>query len=138
MAKPKPIIHMVVPGRRALGEGWRKVTVYPRPDGSLRVENEATETPAVERPILVPAFGEMSIEQADYIIGWLQKENEYRKVHGLQPPKPDAATVNQIWQDYCEWKQRAWRGQTTIGRGGMAQRESVDELQRHHSTRGKQ
>ena len=119
----KPLVKMVVPGRRALGEDWREITISHDGDDYV-LDNEAADMPVTQRPIVVPMLGQMSVEQADYIIGWVRKENEYRKSRGLGPAKPDAKTINQMWLDYQEAKLKAFKGQSSFGPGGSTQRES--------------
>src|SRR3990167_286767 len=115
---------MIVPGRRTMGEDWSKVTVRPDPDtGKYLVEREATPAPADNTPIFVPGLGNISADMADFI---LESQREEAKDRAKQPKQSEAevkAEMNQLWQAYCEQKLRWFRGQTTIGPGGMQQRE---------------
>jgi hypothetical protein len=125
--KPKPLLTMITPGRRAYGEEWSKVTVTPNPDtGGYDVEREDTPAPAGNTPIIVPALGEMSIEMADYLLEYKRKDQEYRVSQGL----PIRTTwtheeINNIWHDWCEFKAKTLAGKTQSGPGGWAQRERV-------------
>jgi len=121
--KKIPLMHMVVPGRRALGENWRKVTISHDGDDYV-LDNEEAETPHLGKPIMVPCAGEVSIEEAEYIVGWVNEENKHRKEKGLGPTMPDAKTINQMWLDYMEAKVKAFKGISTFGPGGNVQRES--------------
>lgn len=121
---PKPVMHMIVRGRRALGEEWRKVTIAHDDDRVFVSENEATEKPVDDNPIFVPAMGNVSIEMADYILEYQRKEAEVRAKRGLPDWLPTEAEINRMWQDYAEQRLRLFRGQTTIGPGGMSQREA--------------
>ena len=119
-----PIMSMIVPGRRAMGEDWSKVTIRPDPDtGKYLVEREDTPAPADRTPIFVPGLGNVSVEMADFI---LQSQVELAKDRAKQPKRSEAeakAEVNRLWQEYCEQKTRWFRGRTTVGPGGMHQRE---------------
>ncbi len=116
-----PLVHMVVPGRRALGEGWRTVTISHDGDGYV-TDNEPAATPELGKPIIVPMMGKVSIEEAEYIIGWMNEENKSRKKRGIGPALPDAKTLNRMWHDYIEAKLRAFKGESTFGFGGAVQR----------------
>lgn len=118
--KLNPIATMITPGRRALGEKWRKVTISPDPDtGKYIIDNEPTEAPAHNRPIIIPGMGNVSIEMADFML-------EYMRDKAKKPLPPDTTyekRLNEAWFDYMEEKMRAFKGQTTIG-SKLYQRES--------------
>lgn len=126
--KRKPVMSMITPGRRALGENWSKVTVFANPDtGAYDVEREDTPAPADNTAILVPMMGEMSLEMADYILEYKRKDQEYRVRHG----NPIRTTwtfqeINQLWQDWCEFKRKHYEGQSISGPGGWSQRERIN------------
>lgn len=122
-AAPKPVMHMIVRGRRAYGEEWRKVTISHDDNDVFVAENEATEKPADENPIFVPAMGELSMDMADYLLEEQRKRSEDRAKRGLAEGLPTDEEINRMWQDYAEQRLRLFKGQTTLGPGGMSQRE---------------
>lgn len=131
MSKPKrtnPIVTMVMPGRRALGETWSKVTIAVDEDtDAITATREDHAAPADGKPIFVPTLGNCPPEYADYMVGLQMKEAEYRKAHPQGMPKEERARlVNEAWQAFCEQKLRWFRGQSQVGPGGMSQRERVN------------
>jgi hypothetical protein len=123
-----PIITLITPGRRALGEQWSKVSVTWSPDDRAYVlEREDAEAPADGRAIAIPSLGNASPEMINYILGYQMKEAEYRERAEAptreQRRKETWERVNRMWQDYMEDKLRWLKGQTTIGAGGFNQRE---------------
>ena len=123
----KPIMHMVVPGRRAFGEEWRKVTVAVENDKITVTDNEATEAPPSNQPIFVPGLGNLSMEMADYILEQARHEQKY----DVAKPKPSQEEVhkeiNRMWLDWIEQKLRWFKGQTVSGPGGWTQRERSND-----------
>lgn len=118
-----PIMSMIVPGRRALGEDWSKVTVVHDGKG-YKVEREDTPAPADNKPIFVPALGNLSMEMADYVLEYQRKEAEYRARNPNRPkPEDSFAEINRMWLDFVEWKLKAFKGQTVSGPAGTVQRE---------------
>jgi len=113
---------MITPGRRAMGEGWRKVTITPDPNtGQYLIDNEPTEAPADKTPIFVPGLGNISVEMADFI---LERERDRARDRAKQPKQEDIKKeVNQAWQDFCADKIQWFKGRTVTGPGGMYQRE---------------
>src|SRR3990167_1456473 len=121
MPKPNPLMTMVVPGRRAMGEQWSKVNIYPDPDtGTYIVEREDTAAPADQSPIFVPGMGSISLEMADFI---LERSRDEARTRAKQPKRDAKKELNAAWQEFCEQKLRWYRGQSTLGPGGMSQRE---------------
>lgn len=119
-----PIMHMVVPGRRALGEEWRKVTIGIKDDKVDVVRNEATPAPVDGSPIFIPALGNISLEMADYMLEYRRKENEDRAAKGLTPRcSVTDDDINKMFHDWMEIKLRHFRGKTVSGPGGTVQRE---------------
>lgn|SRR3990167_6591409 len=124
----KPILTMLTPGRRALGEAWSKVKIFANPDtGHYDVEREDSPAPADNTAIIVPQMGEMSVEMADYILEYKRKDQEYRVHHG----NPIRTTwtfdeINQLWLDWCDFKKRHYKGQSVSGPGGWTQRERIN------------
>lgn len=126
--KQNPVMTMIVPGRRSLGEDWSKVTVTPDADtGSYEVEREDTAAPPLGVPIFVPALGNVSLEMADYILERHRKEQEYKKNDPRRQHSPTLeAQIKQYWLDYIEQKLKAFKGITVSGPGGWTQRERTD------------
>ena len=120
-------MHAILPGRRALGETWNKVTVRPDASGNkLEVIVAPTLAPPEMLPIIVVAGGQMEIEQAEYALEWTrQKESENSgKPKNDLTPAEFYKQLNEMWQDYLRLKIAWLQGQTTIGPGGMHQRQS--------------
>lgn len=121
-----PVMTMITPGRRAFGESWSKVVVTPDENGKYVVEREDTPAPAGNRPIFVPALGNISLEMADFILERQRKEQEYQVVEGRFDHSFDAeAKIKQLWLDYVEWKAKELAGRTVSGPGGTNQRERI-------------
>lgn len=118
----KPVMSMIIPGRRAFGEKWSKVTVGVDADG-YTVEREDTEAPARKTPIFVPALGNISIEMTDYILEKTRHDQKYR----VGKPRPSQQEIserlNKMWLDWIEQKLRHFQGKTVSGPGGWTQRE---------------
>ena len=124
-----PLVTMITPGRRALGETWSKVSVTWSPDERAYVlQREDSPAPADNKPIFVPALGNMSMEAVDFIIQSQMKEAEYRERSQSstreQRQKENYERVNRMWQDYAAQKLAWLRGQTTLGAGGFFQKET--------------
>src|SRR3990167_10497286 len=108
MPKPNPLMTMVVPGRRAMGEQWSKVNIYPDPDtGAYIVEREDSAAPADQCPIFVPGMGNISLEMADFI---LDRSRDEAQTRAKQPKRDLKAELNAAWQDFCEQKLRWDKG----------------------------
>lgn len=125
-----PIVTMVTPGRRALGESWSKVSIaWSSEDRAYVLRREDAPAPADNLPIFVPSLGNLSMEAVDFIIQSQQKEAEYRERSKsktrAQQQKETYERINRMWQDYAEQKLRWLRGQTTLGAGGFNQREKA-------------
>lgn len=127
-SRQNPIASTIMPGRRSLGEGWRKINIYPDPDtGTYIIDNQPTEAPADRKPIFVPGMGNISAEMADFFLEWQRdKANERLKKAPTETEQRDyEAELNQAWIDYMEMKARAFKGQTTVG-SKLYQRESFN------------
>jgi hypothetical protein len=128
--EPNPILTMIAPGRRALGESWSKVTfTWDSDERAYVVNREDAEAPADNRAIVVPALGNCSPEMVNFILGQQMKQAEYRESAEVktreQRRKEAWEQVNQMWLEYVEQKLKWLRGQTTIGPGGFNQREKA-------------
>ena len=122
----KPLMHMLIPGRRALGETWSKVTITPTPEGKYDVKREDTSAPADNTAIFVPALGNLSIEAADYILEKKRKDQEYRKSNNLPVKRGwTQDEISALFHDWLRFKTKAFKGQTVSGPGGTTQREKV-------------
>lgn len=124
--KLNPIVSMIMPGRRSLGEGWRKVSIHPDPDtGNYLIDNEPTEAPAHNRTIMVPGLGNVTAEMADFMLEHMRDKAKTPKARSLSKEE-EAKQLNEAWQDYMEQKLRAFKGQTTVGTK-LYQRESLND-----------
>lgn len=123
-----PVVSMITPGRRALGEDWSRVDISW--DGDKYVSHrEDAERPADGKAIFVPALGNVSMEIMDYVLAEQQKEAEYRaraKAQGvLQMKEAEYERINRLWHQWVEMKLKAFKGQSIFGPGGHTQREKV-------------
>lgn len=126
--KKNPVLRMVVPGPRALGVQWEEVTFRPSEDGGhIEVEKQATQAPANGMPHIIPAMGNLSSDEVDFILEGALKASEYESHRPRRQPVTDAeveAWANKLWHDYFEQKLRAFQGISTFGLGGHTQRQS--------------
>lgn len=125
-----PIVTMITPGRRALGETWSKVSIlWDSDERAYVLKREDAEAPADNLPIFVPGLGNLSMEAVDFIVQSQQKEAEYREraksKTRAQVAKENNERVNRMWQEFMEQKLRWLKGQTTMGPGGFNQREKL-------------
>lgn len=126
--KPNPVMSMIIPGRRALGEDWSKVNVYAGENGYTS-EREDTAAPADGQAIFVPGMGNISTEMADFILEQQRQMAVERLRHPNKPdPRSEAERINAMWHDWVEQKMRAFKGQSTFGPGGHTQREKVNRI----------
>lgn len=126
-----PIVSMVTPGRRAIGEDWSRVDIAWDADArEYTVHREDAPRPADGLPIFVPALGNISMEIMDYLIEEQQKEAEYRArakaQHLPQQKKEQSERINELWHAWIETKIKAFKGQSIFGPGGHTQREKVN------------
>ena len=126
LIKPKPMTQemtMVVPGPRALGIPWEKVTIGH--DGNDIVERrEPTEAPATNQPIMA-----LSGPDAGYANEIMEAliEKAKDKANGIQElTQAEAyAAVNEAWHAHIEQKLRWLKGISSFGAGGAIQRQRV-------------
>ena len=129
---PKPNanqITMIVPGRRALGETWSKVTIGANPNtDQIEVTREDAETPADGKAIMV--LGAKEQAYADYIlVAALEKAKARGKtVAELVMDRAEyAKALNEMWQDWMVEKVRWYKGQSQIGATGhLTQRQRIE------------
>ena len=116
-------ISMIVPGRRALGEDWVRVTVGHDAD-NITYSTSPAEAPADGKPIM--AVTGRDAECAEYI---LTAQMEKAKARAVAPQELTAQerfeAVNVAWLAFIEDKLRYLRGQSTFGPGGFTQRQRV-------------
>lgn len=118
-------ISMIVPGRRALGESWLRVTIGHDQD-HMTYQTEAADAPADGKAIM--AVSGQDAEMASYILTAQMEKAKARAV------APQALTreerfemVNAAWQDFLEQKLRFLKGQSTFGSGGATQRQRLTQ-----------
>lgn len=123
-----PIVTMITPGRRAIGETWSKVSIAWQ-DGQYVLNREDSPAPADGRPIVVPSLGNASPEMVNFILQQQMKEAEYREssqsLTREQRRQEAWQRVNEMWQEYMEQKLKWLKGQSTIGPAGLNQREKA-------------
>lgn len=122
-----PVVSMITPGRRAIGEKWSKVNIMANDStGGYDVVREDTAAPADNTPIIVPGMGNLSVEMTDFILESQRKEAEYRARNPKRVrAEDDAARINQLWFEYMEWKVKMLQGKTVSGPAGWSQRERI-------------
>lgn len=110
--KPTTVVTtMIIPGRRALGEGWQKVTLGH--DGNeMVVDREATDAPATGRPVI--AMSGADAEYTDEILAAVADKAQGRALHELSYQEKWEA-VNKAWFDHIEQKKLAFRRASTFG-----------------------
>lgn len=114
---------MIVPGRRALGESWMRITLGHDAD-NMTIDSEPCEAPADGKPIM--AITGKDAEIADYILTAQMEKAKERAVAPQELTHEERyELVNAAWHDYVEQKLRALRGQSTFGPGGATQRQRV-------------
>ena len=130
VTSPTPVITMIERGRRALGEGWRKIQIGHDGD-DYTISNEPTEAPADNKPIFVPALGNVSADMADYILEYQRKEAEYRARRPYSGrPQPTREKIQKMFLDYCEERIKWFKGQTQSGPYQTTQRTSLPQPRR--------
>lgn len=124
--KRNPVISAIIPGRRALGETWSKVNIYPDPaTGKYIVEREDTPAPADNTPIFVPGLSNISVEMADF---YLEYQRDRAQDRASQPRRSKAEIekeINEAWHAYIEQKLAWLKGKSVSGPGGWTQRERL-------------
>ena len=124
---PPPIVKMIVPGRRALGEQWREITVGIHGDKIQVTENKEAPVPPGGRVVVVPGMSKLSTEAINFLLEGALKQQEYETRHPRRQPVTDAeieAIATRMWNDYIAQKLAWFKGQTTLGAGGFYQRET--------------
>lgn len=110
-----------------MGEDWSKVSITPNADtGGYDVHREDTTAPADNKPIIVPAMGNISIEMADFMLEHSRnKAIERAKNPQRQHARDLYKEVNEAWHDYIEMKLKAFKGKTQSGPKQTTQRERL-------------
>ena len=116
-------ITMLVPGRRALGETWTKVTIGHDAE-NVTVATEAADAPADGKPIM--AVTGADAEYASYILAAQVEKAKARAVAPQALTKQERYDIlNEAWHAFLEQKIRHLKGQSTFGAGGATQRQRV-------------
>lgn len=119
-----PVVKMIVPGRRALGEDWREVTIAVKDDRVQVTGNEAAERPAEGKPIVLPALSKLSNEEVNFLMEGAAKTQEYWSRQNKRPSQKEVnEAATRMWNEYVEQKLAWFKGKTTVGAGGFFQRE---------------
>ena len=119
----KPVISMIVPGRRALGETWSKVHIVPNADtGEYDVVREDAEQPSDNRPIFIVGLGNVGLDILEYALG---DQREKAKTRAKRPREDLTKELNHMWQDYVREKIEWFNGRSQFGPAGFTQREKV-------------
>lgn len=128
MDTKNPVISLITPGRRAIGEKWSKVNIFADDStGGYKVKREDTPAPAGNRPIVVPGLGNISIEMADFILEKQRHDQEEQVKEGRFDHSVDMENrIKQLWMEYMEWKVKMLEGKTVSGPYSWSQRERVN------------
>ena len=122
--KPKPVMKMITPGRRAYGEAWQEVTVAVDDDKVKVIENRPAEAPPGGKPIYVPGMGNLNMDAIDFLIEGARKSQEYGKKHPRSMSEAEFSKwLNDRWMQFAEEKLKWFKGQSIYGPGGFTQRE---------------
>ena len=120
----KPVMSMITRGRRAYGEGWRKVNITPDPDtGAYLIDSSPTEAPADQKPIFVPGLGNISTEMADFMLERSRADAAERAKKPKQSEKEVWEEVNNAWHDFVAHKLKRLKGESQFGPSGNFQRD---------------
>ena len=118
-----PVISMIVPGRRALGETWSKVHIVPNPDtGAYDVVREDAEQPEDNQSIFIVGLGNVGMDMVEFV---LEEQQDKAKTRAKHPRQDFKKELNEMWQDYMREKQEWFRGRSQFGPAGSTQREKV-------------
>lgn len=117
------VVTMILPGRRALGEAWQKVTIGH--NGSEMVyDKEATEAPEGGRPVI--AMSGRDAEYTNHILAAAAEKARARSTSISElSVKEKWEAVNKAWFDFMEQKVAWGKGQSIFGPGGHIQRSKV-------------
>lgn len=128
LIKPKAMtqeVTMIVPGPRALGIEWERVTLGH--DGNNIVERrEAAEAPATGQPVM--ALSGPDAGYAEEIMQALLEKAQEKAKNVDQLSQAEAfAAVNEAWHAHIEQKLRWMKGMSSMGAGGFIQRQRVTQ-----------
>lgn len=117
------VVTMILPGRRALGETWQKVTIGH--NGSEMVyDKEATDAPEGGRPVI--AMSGRDAEYTNHILAAAAEKARARLTSISElSAKEKWEAVNKAWFDYLEQKLAFAKGQSIFGPGKSIQRQRV-------------
>ena len=120
----KPVMSMITKGRRAYGEGWRKINITPNADtGKYDIDSTPTEAPADNKPIFVPGLGNISIEMADFMLERSRNDAAERAKKPKQTEQEAWEAVNNAWHDFVAHKLKRLKGESQFGPSGNFQRD---------------
>lgn len=133
-----PQITMLTPGRRALGEGWQLVTIGGDED-EITVERTPTEAPADGKPVIV--VNSHDKYDMGYVAAILEAQRGKQAEQKIIGPDPCGnrncmhdgmhcgrfRLVNEMWHNFIGEKMAWLAGRSSIGAGGMIQREKVHQ-----------
>lgn len=125
--KPNPIVKMIVPGRRALGEAWQEITIAVKDDRIQVTESVPAEAPPDNVPIYSFGMEKLSADAVNFILeGALQKQEYTRRKPKRRPvsDKEIEKMVNDLWLNWCEAKVQMLKGTTFSAPGTFNQREN--------------
>lgn len=99
------ITTLILPGRRALGEQWQKVTVGH--DGNeMVIDREATDAPAGNRPVI--AMSGPDAEYTNDILAAMAERAAGRDINQMSYEEK-WAIANEAWFNHIEQKQAAFK-----------------------------
>lgn len=115
------VITMIVPGRRALGETWSKVTIG-HDDRDMVVDREDAEAPVGGRPVV--AMSGPDAEYTNEILASLAEKAAGRQLSEMSYAEK-YRIANEAWMNFVEQKLKHLKGQSTFGAGVTVQRQRV-------------
>ena len=116
-------MEMVVPGRRALGEDWVKVTLGHDAD-QVVIDSVPVEAPADRKPVFVVAGADS--EYARYILeAQMEKARQRARLPHELSQADKYAALNEAWFNFIEEKLAFLKGKSSFGAGGGIQRQRV-------------
>jgi hypothetical protein len=110
--KPTTVVTtMILPGRRALGEQWQKVTIG-HDGGEMVVDREATDAPVGNRPVV--AVSGADAEYTNDILAMAAEKAAGRDINQMTYEEK-WAIANEAWFRHIEQKKAAFKGISVSG-----------------------